>query len=127
MFFLPFYISLFFFLLGLFQIIGAFLDLKKAVVWYEKATQREFQIEHCARVKATSLNLENAYLYLIKSLPEKKEKFHEIKTRYQDLLSPFLKEKNCTGEPLFSLKAIPYQEKNQKLPRFWPNWAIHYE
>jgi hypothetical protein len=127
MFVFPFYISLFFFLLGLCQIMGAFSDLKKAVFWYEKATQREFQIEHCASIKATSLNLENAYLYLIRSLPEKKENFHQIKIRYQNFLEPFLREENCTGEPLFSLKALPYQERNKKLPRFWPNWAIHYE
>lgn len=127
MFIFPFYLSLFFFLLGLFQIMSAFSDLKKSVLWYEQATKKEFKIEHCARIKATSLNLENAYLYLVRSVPEKREKFYKIKIKYQNFLEPFLREGNCSGEPFFSLRALPYQEKNEKVAKFWPNWTIHYE
>lgn len=125
--FLPFYISLFFSLLGLGFLRLAFSKLVEERLWYEKAREREFQLQHCVGIKITLLNLENAYLYSKKLNPEKELELHETKAFYEELLRPFLKERVCSGAPLLSLQAFPHKERNPKLPEFWPNWNRRFQ
>ena len=68
MFSLPFFISLLYLSFCLVPFSLCYMGVEKELQWLGSIEEGEFQVELCARLKATDLNLEDAYLYLEKKV-----------------------------------------------------------
>jgi len=127
MFILPFLIFSFIFLGILLNIFTIIYDAESKINSLEKTYEAYYNLIHCARIKATYLNIESSYIYLSNRVSKKnKLLLEQSKNKFLEILFQHMTDGYCYQENIPNIFARAYRQNNDKLSKYWPNWSIRF-